>query len=72
MGISAWLRTPQEDPQSQLTWDNEGSQSLDLDPYTFVANVQLGLHMGPLTIGTEVVSDCYLPLDPVPITGLPG
>lgn len=34
-----------------------GLQELDLDaPYTFVANVQLGLHLGPLTSGVEVVS----------------
>ena len=32
-------------------------QELDLDsPYTFVANVQLGLHVRPLTSGVEVVS----------------
>ena len=31
---------------------------LDIDPpYTFVADVQLGLHMGPLTIGAGAVSD---------------
>jgi hypothetical protein len=48
----------------------EHSEAVPRTP--FVADVQLGLHMSPLTIGTEVVSDCYLPLDPVPITGLPG
>lgn len=26
-------------------------QALDLDPYTFVANVLLGIHVGPLTSG---------------------
>ena len=30
---------------------------LDLGPYTFVANVLLGLHVGPLTIGAGAVSD---------------
>jgi hypothetical protein len=53
-------RTPQDDLQSQLAWAHAGSQSLnyqsksmqglDLSPYTFVADVQLDLHVGALTI----------------------
>lgn len=45
------LRKPQEEPQSQLTWDPKGSQTLDHQPgsmeelehdrHTFVANVDL-------------------------------
>ena len=38
-------------------------------PYTFVANVQLGLHVGPLTSGVGAVWVCFLPF---PLPGLPG
>jgi hypothetical protein len=54
-------RTPQEDLQSQLTWARGGSQrlnhqpkntqGLDLSHHTLIADVQLGLCVGPLTIG---------------------
>ena len=27
--------------------------------------------MGPVTVGVEAVSDCCLPLDPLPLPGLP-
>ena len=37
--------------------------------HTLVANVQLGLQVGPPTIGAEAVCDCCLPLDLLP--GLP-
>ena len=70
-------RTPQEDLQSQLIWAHRGSQRLnhqpmsmqrlDLGPYTFVTDVQLGLHVGPLTIESEsCLQVCCLPLDPFP------
>jgi hypothetical protein len=32
-------------------------QGLDRGPYTFVANVQLGVHVDPLSIGARGVSD---------------
>ena len=50
-------RTPQEDQQSQLAWAHGGSQSiqgLDLTPYICIY-VQLGLHVGPLTMGAWAV-----------------
>jgi len=34
--------------------------------------VQRGLHVGPLTSGEGVVSDCSLPRDPLPLNGLFG
>ena len=41
--------------------------------HTFVADVQLGLHVGPLTVGTRAVSD---PIAshwiPIPLSRLPG
>ena len=53
---------PQQDLKNQLTWTPEGSLRLNHKPrtcrgctyslYTFGAVVQLGLHVGPLTIGT--------------------
>ena len=50
--------TPQEEQQSQLTWTLGGSQRLNhqpksiqewtaLQPDTYVADVQLGLHLSP-------------------------
>lgn len=61
------VKTPQEDLQSQLTWVHGGSQKLnhqsksmqgpDLGPYTFVMDMQLGHHGGPLAIGAETASD---------------
>jgi hypothetical protein len=66
-------RTPQEDPQSQLNWgpwvihrlnhQPKSMQELNLalplppDLDTFVPDVQLDLHVGPLTIGAGTVSD---------------
>jgi hypothetical protein len=59
-----WVRTSQEDPQSQPTWDHRGPklghqpgsiQELDLDSLLFVANIQLGLHVGILTSGEKAV-----------------
>ena len=44
---------------------------LDLGPYTFVADVQLGLHVASLTTGAGAVFECCLPLDPFPLAGLP-
>ena len=56
-----------QDIQSQLTWSYEGSQRLDHQPkimllqevslYTFVADVQLGLHVSPVTSRVKAVSD---------------
>jgi hypothetical protein len=49
-------RTPQEDLESQLTWAHGGSERLNHQPKsmqalcTHVADMQLGLHVGPLTI----------------------
>lgn len=40
---------------------------LDLGPYVFVADVQLGLHVGPLRIGNRAC----LPLDPLLLAGPP-
>lgn len=61
------MLTLHEDQQSQLTLNLEGShslnhqpksiQGLDLGPYTCVADVQLGLHVAPLTTGSGAVSD---------------
>ena len=59
-------RTQQENLQNQLTWAHPGSQRLnhkaegmhgtnDLVPYTYVTDVHLGPHMGPLTAGTGAV-----------------
>jgi hypothetical protein len=55
-----------KDLQSQLSCDHWGSQILgckpgsmhELDPeaYTFVANIQIVLYVGPLTSGTQAVS----------------
>jgi hypothetical protein len=37
-------------------------------PYTFVAKVQLGLHVDPITSGVEgCLGLCSLPLDPLPL-----
>ena len=49
-------RILQEDLQSQLTWTHKGS--LDA-PYTFVAYVQLGLHVGPLTSGVGMSQSLF-------------
>lgn len=41
-------------------------QGLDLGPIRIQVNMQLGLHVGLLTIGVKVVSDsCFLPLNPL-------
>jgi hypothetical protein len=58
------LRTPQEDLQNQLTQGHGDSQrlshqpksmqGLDLDSLYIDVDVQLGLHVGPLTIGAGV------------------
>jgi hypothetical protein len=44
---------------------------LDLGPYTFVADVQLGLHVASLTTGAGAVFECCLTLDSFPLAGLP-
>ena len=59
--------TLQEDLQSQPTWvqgshrdgatNQRACRVWTLVPYTFVADVQFGLHVGPLTIGVGAVSD---------------
>jgi hypothetical protein len=59
-------RTPHEDLKSQLTWAHKGSQrlkhqpksmqELNLDPYTFVADAQLCLHVDLLIIRVGAVS----------------
>jgi hypothetical protein len=59
-------RTPQEDPQSQLSMDRGGSQSLghqpdimqelDLDPLHICSKCSAWPCMGPLTSGVGVVS----------------
>ena len=41
-------------------------------PATFVADVQFGLHVGPLTIREQAVSDSCLPFALLPLLGLPG
>jgi hypothetical protein len=33
--------------------------------------MQLDLYVSPTTIVEEIVPDCCLPVDPVPLTGLP-
>jgi len=75
-------KTSQEDLQRQLTWDHGGSQrlghqpgstkELDLDPYTSVTNMRLGLHVGSLARGVGVVLvsvPCHWIFFPLP--GLP-
>ena len=48
-------------------------QEPDLAPLIFVADLQLGLHVGPLTTGTEAASDSYfLLLEPLLPPGLLG
>ena len=57
--------TPQEDQQSQLTWTLGGSQRLSHQPKsthelnqghgTYIADVQLSPHVGPLTTGAGAV-----------------
>lgn len=51
--------TPQEDEESHLTWNHEGSQSLGHPPGSIqeldFRYVQLCLRVGPLTSGMEVV-----------------
>ena len=48
--LSPWGLTETESPTKEM-------QGLDLGPCTFVADVQLGLNVGPLTTGVEAVSD---------------
>jgi len=65
-------RTPQEDLQSQLTWAHWGFTETEpptkelagAGPRPPVADMQLGLLVGPLTIRVGTVSDSCLPLDP--------
>lgn len=64
------IQIPQEDQHSQLTWTLGGSQrlnhqqkslqELDVAPHkhTCAAHVQLGLHVGPSTIGADADPDC--------------
>ena len=57
------IKTPYEDPQSQLTWDHRGSQRWDqqpgsmqelgLAPLHICSNVLLGFHVGPWTSGAS-------------------
>jgi hypothetical protein len=62
------IGTPQEDQQSQLIWTLEGlseigpstksTHQLDLGlPHSYVADVQLSLHVSPSTTGAEAISD---------------
>lgn len=44
----------------------------DLSPWILEADVQFGLHVGPLTIRAGNVSDCLLPLDLLSLPGLTG
>ena len=39
-------------------------------PPIYIADVQLALHVGTPTIGSEAYPDCCLPVDPDPLTGL--
>ena len=60
-------RMLQDDLESQLTWAHRGSQRLTYQhgvfidwtwgPYTYVSDVQLGLHVGSLTAGMGAVSE---------------
>ena len=59
-------RILQNNLQNQLTWAHRGSQrpnnqrecrGENQTPYTFVADMQLGLHEGPLKIEPEAISD---------------
>ena len=73
-------RTPPEDPQSQLTvgtWGLMETEPLTIGhpgaaqrplTYTSVTQGQIALHVGPLTVRVEAVSDCCLPLDLHPLT----
>jgi hypothetical protein len=48
-------------------------QGLDLDPHTYVADVQLHLHVGSPTFGGRGclwLRLCCLPLDPFDLAGL--
>jgi len=59
--------------RSSLTWAHEGSQRLNHQPkstlcwteapYIFIADVQFGLLVGPLTIGADWLWLCFLPAD---------
>ena len=40
-------------------------------PHTFVAYMQLGFHVCPLTVGVQAVWRCCLTLNPLPLSGLP-
>ena len=78
------MGTPQEHQQIQLTWTPGSSQRLShqpksthgLDqrpPSTYVADVQLSLHVGPPTTGAWAVFNAVACLwNTFPLTGLPG
>ena len=63
-------RTPQEDPQSQLTWDHGVSQSiqeLDLDPIHIYSKYVAWCSCGSLNKQNGgCLGLCSLPLDPLP------
>ena len=69
-------RTPQEDLQSQLTWDHGVSQSiqeLDLDPIHIYSKYLAWCSCGsPNKQNGGCLGLCSLPLDPLPLAGLPG
>lgn len=44
---------------AQRDYQAKSMQGLDLAPYTFLADVKLGLHMGSLTIGVGIVSESF-------------
>jgi hypothetical protein len=76
-------RTPQEDTQSQLTWDHGGSQSLghqpwsmqelDLDPLHICNKCAAWCSCGsPNKQSRDYLDLCSLPLDSLPLPGLHG
>ena len=72
-----WSRTPQEDPQIQLTWDHGYSQSLDHQPGSMqehpVHICSKCLSMDPLRSRVWTLSDsATCPQITFPLPGLPG
>jgi hypothetical protein len=54
-----------------LSHQSKSIQGLGLEPpSTYVANVQLGVHVGPPETGVGSISHCCLFVEPIPLTGL--